>query len=169
MRMCGGDLPGSVSQPRELLVHGSGKSLPCRVHEPVMVGRVSRGVFLPSSVYMYLSVRRQSVSSHEAEERGRNVNPICHTWLYMLPLTVLLWLREEWEGTKQWKIPHPVLGQGTWMGIVWGRGKVRRVLAKGGKQGLLSISRRLSSSPPWLMLLLLFLLLKQYAGNHPIS
>lgn len=62
MRMCGGDLPGSVSQSRGLLVHGSGKSLPCRVHEPVMVGRVSRGVFLPSSVYMYLSVRRQSVS-----------------------------------------------------------------------------------------------------------
>lgn len=36
MRMCGGDLPGGVSQACGLLVPGSGKSLPCRVHELVM-------------------------------------------------------------------------------------------------------------------------------------
>lgn len=39
MRMCGGDLPDGASQACRLLVHGSGKSLPCRVHELVMGGK----------------------------------------------------------------------------------------------------------------------------------
>lgn len=68
MRMRGGDLPDGDSQACRLLVHGSGKPLSCRVHELVMVGKVSRGVSFPLFC-VQLSACKEAVSELPVKSR----------------------------------------------------------------------------------------------------